>query len=126
MKEYIIFGCGKIGRAIYRQLGRKAVFCFCDNWLSKRGETYDNKAIIGLEELKLIASDYIILCMLNEINSRAANGTLFTSGLGVKATAEDVANDCIRKLTLQSMGLNETAVNNATNFINSIKNAAQN
>ena len=39
-------------------------------------------------------------CMLNEINSRAANGTLFTSGLGVKATAEDVANDCIRKLTL--------------------------
>ena len=43
-------------------------------------------------------------CMLNEINSRAANGTLFTSGLGVKATAEDVANDCIRKLTLQSMG----------------------
>ncbi len=65
-------------------------------------------------------------CMLNEINSRAANGTLFTSGLGVKATAEDVANDCIRKLTLQSMGLNETAVNNATNFINSIKNAAQN
>ena len=41
-------------------------------------------------------------CMLNEINSRAANGTLFTSGLGVKATAEDVANDCIRKLTLQS------------------------
>lgn len=65
-------------------------------------------------------------CMLNEINSQAANGTLFTSGFGVKATAEDVANDCIRKLTLQSMGLNETAVNNATNFINSIKNAAQN
>ena len=45
-------------------------------------------------------------CMLNEINSRAANGTLFTSGLGVKATAEDVANDCILKLTLQSRGLN--------------------
>jgi len=61
-------------------------------------------------------------CMLNEINSRAAAGTLFTSGLGIKATAENVANGCIRKLTLQSMGLDETAVNNATNFINSLKN----
>lgn len=65
-------------------------------------------------------------CMLNEINSRAAAGTLFTSGLGVKATAEDVANGCIRKLTLQSMGLDETAVNNATGFINSLKNLGGN
>ncbi len=65
-------------------------------------------------------------CMLNEINSRASAGTLFTSGLGVKATAEDVANGCIRKLTLQSMGLDETAVNNATGFINSLKNLGGN
>lgn len=65
-------------------------------------------------------------CMLNEINSRANSGTLFTSGLGVKATAEDVANCCIRKLALQAAGLDETAVNNATSFINSLKNATQN
>lgn len=65
-------------------------------------------------------------CMLNEINSRAKAGTLFTSGLGVKATAEDVANCCIRKLTLQAAGLDETAVNNATNFINSLKNLGNN
>lgn len=89
MKEYIIFGCGKIGRAIYRQLGRKAVFCFCDNWLSKRGETYDNKAIIGLEELKLIASDYIILCMLNEINLKEVEQQLCSAQIYHYLTYEE-------------------------------------
>lgn len=62
-------------------------------------------------------------CMLNEANSRANAGTLFTSGLGVRATAEDIAQDCIKKLTLQACGLDNTAVSNATNIINALKDA---
>lgn len=60
-------------------------------------------------------------CMLNEANSRANAGTLFTTGLGVKETAEDIAKDCIKKLTLQAYGLDNTAVSNATNIINALK-----
>lgn len=89
MKEYIIFGCGKIGRAIYKQLGQKAVFCFCDNWLSKRGETYDNKAIISFDELEAIASDYIILCMLNEINLKEVEQQLYRAQIYHYLTYEE-------------------------------------
>ena len=89
MKEYIIFGCGKIGRAIYKQLGQKAVFCFCDNWLSKRGETYDNKAIISFDELETIASDYIILCMLNEINLKEVEQQLYRAQIYHYLTYEE-------------------------------------
>lgn len=89
MKEYIIFGCGKIGRAIYKQLGQKAVFGFCDNWLSKRGETYDNKAIISFDELEAIASNYIILCMLNEINLKEVEQQLYRAQIYHYLTYEE-------------------------------------
>ena len=62
---------------------------FCDNWLSKRGETYDNKAIISFDELEAIASDYIILCMLNEINLKEVEQQLYRAQIYHYLTYEE-------------------------------------
>ncbi len=60
-------------------------------------------------------------CMLTEANDRLAAGTLFVSG--VRETARDIASTCVKKLALESAGLDTQAVTNATNILNSLKAA---
>ncbi len=62
-------------------------------------------------------------CMLTEANDRLQAGTLFTSGLGIRETAKDIAGVCIKKLALQKAGLDTQAVTQATNILNSLKAA---
>lgn len=62
-------------------------------------------------------------CMLTEAQTRLTAGTLFTSG--IKATAKDISQGCIKKLALQKAGLDETALNSATSIISSLRAAAE-
>lgn len=50
-------------------------------------------------------------CMLSEANDKLQNGTLLDKTL--KETADEIADDCLRKLALQSAGLDDEAVSTA-------------
>ena len=60
-------------------------------------------------------------CMLTEAHNRLNAGTLFVSG--IRETARDIASGCIKKLALESAGLDTQAVTTATNILNSLKTA---
>ncbi len=57
-------------------------------------------------------------CMLSEANSRLQAGTLLDKTL--KETADEIANDCLRKLALQSMGIGGEAASTAESIVKSL------
>lgn len=58
-------------------------------------------------------------CMLTEADNRLKSGNLFT--YGIPSAAREIAMTCIRKLSLESEGLEGQAVLGATNILNSMK-----
>lgn len=54
-------------------------------------------------------------CMLNEANEQLQSGSLFNKAL--KEKADELANDCLRKLALQSAGLDNEAVSTAESIL---------
>ena len=59
-------------------------------------------------------------CIISEANSKFQAGTLFSQS--VSATADEIVNVCIQKLTLQSAGIDEESQSTAQNIINNLKN----
>lgn len=59
-------------------------------------------------------------CMINEANIKFQNGTLFATSLS--ATADEISNTCIKKLALQSVGLEDDAQSTANTIIQNLKN----
>lgn len=60
-------------------------------------------------------------CMLSEANDKLQNGTLLDKTL--KETADEIADDCLRKLALQSAGLDDEAVSTAESILDRLVNA---
>ena len=58
--------------------------------------------------------------MVNEANSKFQAGTLFVQG--ISATADEIVNDCIKKLALQSAGISEESQSTAETIISNLKN----
>lgn len=67
-KQIILFGCGEIGYRLLQYFGKRGVFAFCDNSCNKRGVKY-GVDLIPYEELKEIASDYILVLSVNPQNA---------------------------------------------------------
>ena len=61
-------------------------------------------------------------CMLSEANAKFQNGTLLVAG--ISATADEISSTCIKKLALQSAGLDNEATSTATTILNNLRNAA--
>ena len=59
-------------------------------------------------------------CILNEATAKAQAGTLLASGLS--ATADEISTTCIKKLALQSAGLDGEATSTATSILNNLMN----
>lgn len=59
-------------------------------------------------------------CMISEANSKFQNGMLFAATLS--ATADEISNTCIKKLALQSAGLDSDAQSTASTIIENLKN----
>ena len=58
--------------------------------------------------------------MISEANAKFQNGTLFASSLSV--TADEITNNCIKKLALEKAGLNSEAQSTASTIIQNLKN----
>lgn len=61
-------------------------------------------------------------CLLSEANTKFQNGTLLSSGLS--ATADEISTTCIKKLALQSAGLDSEATSTAQSILTNLQNAA--
>ena len=59
-------------------------------------------------------------CMLSD---KLQNGTLLDKTL--KETADEIADDCLRKLALQSAGLDDEAVSTAESILDRLVNAGK-
>ncbi len=59
-------------------------------------------------------------CMLSEANSRFQNGTLLTKTLS--ETADEISSVCLKKLALQSAGLDTEANSTAQTILNNLMN----
>lgn len=59
-------------------------------------------------------------CMISEANTKFQNGTLFAAS--VSATADELVNTCIKKLALQSAGIDGEAQSTANTIIQNLKN----
>ena len=68
-------------------------------------------------------SGYMRACMLSEANDKLQNGTLLDKTL--KETADEIADDCLRKLALQSAGLDDEAVSTAESILDRLVNAGK-
>lgn len=49
MEKYAIFGCGKKGKEILKELGKNTIGCFIDNDSEKWGVLYEGIPIISLD-----------------------------------------------------------------------------
>lgn len=61
MSKFIIFGAGNFGKRAIAYYGEENVFCYVDNDSKKEGMTFCNKKVIGFDEYKSIAQDYITI-----------------------------------------------------------------
>lgn len=59
-------------------------------------------------------------CIISEANNRLQNGTLFNGT--IKDTAQDIVNDCLSNLALQSLGISAESQTTAENIISGLKN----
>ena len=59
-------------------------------------------------------------CLISEANTKFQNGTLFSASLS--ATADELTNTCIKKLALETAGLNNEAKSTASTIIQNLKN----
>jgi len=59
-------------------------------------------------------------CLISEANAKFQKRTLFSASLS--ATADELTNTCIKKLALESAGLNSEAQSTATTIIQNLKN----
>lgn len=64
MKQYILFGAGKVGSRIYEILGDEAIYCFADNHAG--GDIKFGKNIITPDELSAIAPNYQVVLSVGE------------------------------------------------------------
>ncbi len=63
-KKIVLFGCGEIGQKVFRVLGEKNVYCFCDNNKKLHGHSILGKKIISAEELRNIPEQFfLVICM---------------------------------------------------------------
>ena len=60
-------------------------------------------------------------CLVNEATSKFQAGTLFTQG--IVATSKELAGTCIKKLALQSAGIDEESQSMATSIIQNFGSA---
>lgn len=60
-------------------------------------------------------------CMLSEAQSKMQAGTLLSAGF--KAEVDNLSRTCIRKLALQSAGIDEEAASTATSVLNNLMNS---
>ena len=59
-------------------------------------------------------------CLISEANTKFQNGTLFFAS--ISATADELANTCIKKLALESAGVTGEAQSTASTIIQNLKN----
>lgn len=59
-------------------------------------------------------------CIISEANNRLQAGTLFSGT--IKSTAQDIVNDCLSNLALQSLGISAESQTTAENIISGLKN----
>lgn len=59
-------------------------------------------------------------CILNEATAKVQAGTLLANG--VSAAADEIATTCIKKLALQSAGLDGEATSTATSVLSNLMN----
>ncbi|MFV0627098.1 MAG: hypothetical protein ACK5N8_07105 [Alphaproteobacteria bacterium] len=60
-------------------------------------------------------------CTFEEATNKVKDGSAFTKGISV--TADEISNSCVKKLALQSAGLDNTATEEATSALESLMNA---
>lgn len=61
-------------------------------------------------------------CMLSEAQSKMQAGTLMAGGF--KAEVDSLSKTCIRRLALQSAGIDEEAASTATSVLNNLMGSA--
>lgn len=59
-------------------------------------------------------------CLVNEATSKYQAGTLFTQG--ISATAQELVGTCVKKLALQSAGIDAESQSMATSIIQNLQN----
>ena len=97
MKKLVLVGCLLLGA--------------CSSGLM--GKT-DTSAVPATKQAKLKA------CMFEEATAKVQDGSAFTAGL--KATASAISSDCLKKLALETAGLDTQATSEATNILSSLMN----
>ena len=60
-------------------------------------------------------------CILSEATARVQSGTLLTNG--ISAAADEISTACLKKLALQSAGLDSEAASTATSVLSNLLNA---
>lgn len=59
-------------------------------------------------------------CALSEAQTKLKNGTLFAQN--ISTTKDEIVNTCIKKMALESAGIDEEAQIITSNIINSLRN----
>ena len=59
-------------------------------------------------------------CALSEAQTKLKNGTLFAQN--ISTTKDEIVNTCIKKMALESAGIDEEAQTITSNIINSLRN----
>ena len=62
-------------------------------------------------------------CILSEATTKVQSGTLLASG--ISAAADEISTSCIKKLALQSAGLDSEATSTATSVLTNLFNASK-
>ena len=81
------------------------------------GSTGDANAVPATTQAKLKA------CILEQAAAKVQDGSAFTAGL--QATASAISSDCLKKLALESVGLDTQATSEATNALSSLMSLAK-
>lgn len=63
-------------------------------------------------------------CALDEARTKVQNGTVLSQG--INATANEISSTCVKKLALQSAGLDTQATQDATNALQTLMGSASN
>lgn len=71
---------------------------------------------------QLTATGKLKACSIEEAGKMVQNGKAFTQGISV--SADEISETCIKKLALQSAGLDNQASKDATSALQSLINAA--
>lgn len=66
-KEYILFGCGKIGQEAVDYFGKNNVAYFVDNNAAMVGRNVYGKKVISFAEMKEIYQDYKLVITTNAV-----------------------------------------------------------